>query len=94
MSSSALMKSEGYLNCLESGHFSDFTIKCQDYEWKVHKAIISAECGFFRKMCWSSFKVSYFDLFSQGQTGVKECTSLTKSTLVGRCRKFREFSRG
>lgn len=52
----------GFLSFLKSGHFADFTIKCKGYTWKVHKVIISAECGFFRKMCQSSFKVRDFDL--------------------------------
>ncbi|KAF7504601.1 hypothetical protein GJ744_002028 [Endocarpon pusillum] len=44
------------LSFLESGHFADFTIKCKGHGWKVHKVIISAECGFFRRMCMSNFK--------------------------------------
>ncbi|ERF68885.1 hypothetical protein EPUS_04537 [Endocarpon pusillum Z07020] len=44
------------LNFLESGHFADFTIKCKGHEWKVHKVIISADCGFFRRMYMSNFK--------------------------------------
>lgn len=59
MPASAQNESYGFLSFLESGHFADFTIKCKNYEWKVHKIIISAQCGFFRKMCKSSFKVSH-----------------------------------
>lgn len=57
----------GLVSFLESGHFTDFTIKCQGYEWKVHKVIISAECGFFRKICQSNFKVSNLMIQRVGQ---------------------------
>jgi BTB/POZ domain len=46
------------LHFLESGLFTDFTIKCNGYEWEVHKVIIAAECGFFRKLVTSNFKVN------------------------------------
>lgn len=52
------VQSHGFLSFLKSGLFADFTIKCKGYEWKVHKVIVSAECGFFRKICQSNFKVS------------------------------------
>ncbi|KAI1802429.1 POZ domain-containing protein [Daldinia bambusicola] len=34
---------------LESGMFSDATVKCEDRIWKVHKSIICPRCPFFNK---------------------------------------------
>ena len=42
---------------LESGQYSDFSIKCGSYEWKVHRSIICPQAGFFRRMCDWDFKV-------------------------------------
>ncbi|KAF7504602.1 hypothetical protein GJ744_002029 [Endocarpon pusillum] len=40
----------------EKGLFTDFTICCQGHEWRVHKAIVCARSGYFRRLCTSDFK--------------------------------------
>src|SRR5438045_9377580 len=45
------------LQLLVSGESSDFTIICQDVEFKVHQAIICPESSFFRAVCTNNFKV-------------------------------------
>src|ERR1700722_9054955 len=44
------------LRLLASGKSSDFTIICQDVEFKVHKAIICPESSFFRAACTKNSK--------------------------------------
>ncbi|KAK6349378.1 hypothetical protein TWF730_010125 [Orbilia blumenaviensis] len=41
---------------LESGKYSDFTIKCGSKQWKVHRAIICPQSKFFETLCDSDFK--------------------------------------
>jgi hypothetical protein len=42
---------------LESGDYSDFTIKCQGTEFKIHKNILGAGSGYFKALFRSSFMV-------------------------------------
>ena len=46
---------------LESGGFSDFTIRCRGEEYKVHRNILTAQSKYFEKVCKpdSNFKASY-----------------------------------
>jgi BTB/POZ domain len=44
---------------LHSGDFTDFTIICGTYRFKVHKLVLCAESKFFRKMCTGPFKVRF-----------------------------------
>jgi BTB/POZ domain len=43
---------------LETGQYSDFTIRCKGHERNAHKAIICGQSGFFKRLCESGFKVS------------------------------------
>lgn len=43
------------LQLLQSGHLSDFTIKCEDIEFRVHKSHIYAHSGYFRSVVDGNF---------------------------------------
>ncbi|KAI1465845.1 POZ domain-containing protein [Daldinia caldariorum] len=47
-SSEAMLRESGE-SILESGMFSDVTVKCQDQVWKLHKSIICPRCPYFNK---------------------------------------------
>ncbi|KAM0716713.1 hypothetical protein Q7P37_008158 [Cladosporium fusiforme] len=46
---------------LESGIFSDLTITCQGYEFRVHKVILCAQSEYFRKLLTGPFKEANSD---------------------------------
>ena len=41
---------------LETSEFSDFTIVCEEYEFKTHKLVLCAESHYFWKLCKGHFK--------------------------------------
>ena len=47
---------QSYLN---DGRFSDFTIVCEDKEFKVHRCFISAHSKYFEKACGGMLEVRY-----------------------------------
>lgn len=42
---------------LEDGSYSDFTIRCGDREWKVHKAIVCSQSDIFDTAINGKFRV-------------------------------------
>jgi len=42
---------------LESGKYTDLTVKVNERKWKVHKAVLCTQSDFFAKLCDSGFKV-------------------------------------
>jgi hypothetical protein len=48
----------GYRKLLETGKFSDLTIKCRGESFKVHKAVVCSRSPFFMKACDSNFQVA------------------------------------
>jgi hypothetical protein len=52
-----LPPTDSWRSLFKSEEFSDFTIKCGPYEFKVHKAVICAQSEYFKAACRSnSFK--------------------------------------
>ncbi|TID23585.1 BTB POZ domain protein [Venturia nashicola] len=51
------------MSCLDSGDHSDFTIKCNEREFKVHKMVLCPQSSFFAKAVQKY-------AFQEGQTGV------------------------
>ena len=47
----------------DSGDYSDLTIVCGKSEFKVHRAIVCPQSGFFRAACNEGFKVGAHILF-------------------------------
>lgn len=45
------------LRLFQSGDFADLVVKCQDREWKVHRAIVCQHSRYFERMCKSGFRV-------------------------------------
>ncbi|KAI1074576.1 BTB/POZ protein [Whalleya microplaca] len=45
----AIMLSKSGEDLLESGKFSDVTVKCADRTWNLHKSVICIRCPFFEK---------------------------------------------
>jgi len=45
------------LRMLRSGKYHDFTVKCNDRTWKVHRAVICAKSKYFESLCDGQFKV-------------------------------------
>ena len=45
---------------LESGKYSDLTLKCGSRNWKVHKSVLCIQSDFFAKACDGNFKASDF----------------------------------
>ncbi|KAF2142631.1 uncharacterized protein K452DRAFT_318219 [Aplosporella prunicola CBS 121167] len=43
------------LPALTSGKFSDLTIRCGEYAWKVHKVVLCTHCKFFDNACSNGF---------------------------------------
>lgn len=41
-----------------SQEYSDLTVQCGAKEWKVHKAIVCSQSGFFKKACKGDWLVS------------------------------------
>jgi hypothetical protein len=48
----------GHRELLETGKFSDLTIKCHGESFKVHKAVICPRSPFFMKACDGGFRVT------------------------------------
>lgn len=46
---------------LESGKYSDLTLKCVSRNWKAHKSVLCIQSDFFAKACDGGFKVSSLD---------------------------------
>lgn len=40
----------------DQGDFSDMTLKCEEKVWKVHKALLSCKCGFFKNHFYGNFE--------------------------------------
>ena len=53
-----------YADLLRSEKYSDLVIKCQDEEFKVHKAIVCSQSPVLAAACDGEFKVR------EGMTGV------------------------
>lgn len=66
------MSPDAGMKLLLSGENSDFTIKCQDVEFKVHQLVIKANSDFFRVICDRPFKVSIDKVY--------KCDCLTDTT--------------
>ena len=43
---------------LQSGQYSDLTVKCEAREWKVHRLVICPRSGFFENACKNDFEAS------------------------------------
>jgi BTB/POZ domain len=55
---------------LDCARFSDFTIVCDGYEFKVHKVILCADSHYFERLCTGSFRVGqHFWCFFEDQIG-------------------------
>lgn len=48
----------GLQNVFNSEEFSDLTIRCEEQEWKVHRAVICPQSKFFAVACNGDFKVN------------------------------------
>ena len=48
----------GLQNLFNSSDYSDLTIRCEEREWKVHRAIICPQSKFFAVACNGDFKVN------------------------------------
>jgi hypothetical protein len=56
------------LRFLESGELADFALKCEDYEWKVHRLILASGSNVFQKACAGDFKVRVSNLERENAT--------------------------
>lgn len=45
------------LSLFETGNFADATIVCGDRTWKVHKAILSSRCKWFKAAFFGNLAV-------------------------------------
>ena len=52
------VSSESGRSLLESGKYSDYTIVCNDREWRVHKAVVCVESVYFEAAAKGNFDVS------------------------------------
>lgn len=53
---------------LESGKYSDLTLKCGSRNWKAHKSVLCIQSDFFAKACDGGFKVSSLDTTPQSRS--------------------------
>ena len=61
--------SDGQLNLLKSGAFSDFRVICHNHEYKVHRAIVCPTSRYFSKVCANGFAF----MVSLYGTGIAQC---------------------
>ena len=55
----------GAKDYLNNDKFSDFTIVCEDKEFKVHRCFISVHSKYFERCCDGMFEVSILKSFSK-----------------------------
>ncbi|KAF5689982.1 amino acid transport gap1 [Fusarium denticulatum] len=56
MGAAQTAQSEALANLLKTGDYSDLTITCGKYQYRVHKAIICPRSNFFKAACDGKFK--------------------------------------
>lgn len=78
----ACFKSSAFEALMQSGDYSDFTVRCKGTEFKVHKMVMGAGSGFFKGLFRSPCKVSNIKLSSlmtskEGQLTLSRSPSIT-----------------